>query len=219
MRILKQLFKNNQEWSEKIKAEDPTFFEKLALQQAPEYLWIGCSDSRVPANQLTGLLPGDVFVHRNVANLVMHTDFNCLSVVQYAVEVLKVKHIIICGHYGCGGIKAAMSDLELGLIDNWLCSLKDLYQRYRKDMLSIEPQQLREDALCELNVVEQVANLCRTSIVQHAWLRGQELSIHGWVYGIKDGKLHDLDVCVSEKAETPDVYRILQHRILGKALT
>ncbi|GAA3718164.1 carbonate dehydratase [Oceanisphaera sediminis] len=216
MKILKQLFNNNQEWSERIKAEDPTFFEKLALQQAPEYLWIGCSDSRVPANQLTGLLPGDVFVHRNVANLVMHTDFNCLSVVQYAVEVLKVKHIIICGHYGCGGVKAAMGDAELGLIDNWLCSLKDLYHRYRKDLLGIEPEQAREDALCELNVVEQVANLCRTTIVQHAWQRGQELSIHGWVYGIKDGKLHDLDVCVSEKAETPDVYRILQQRILDK---
>lgn len=216
MRILKQLFNNNKEWSERIKAEDPTFFEKLALQQAPEYLWIGCSDSRVPANQLTGLLPGDVFVHRNVANLVMHTDFNCLSVVQYAVEVLKVKHIIICGHYGCGGVKAAMTDVELGLIDNWLCSLKDLYHRYRKDLLSLEPEQRREDAFCELNVVEQVANLCRTTIVQHAWQRGQELSIHGWVYGIQDGRLHDLDVCVSEKEEIPDVYRILQQRILDR---
>ncbi|MBU3824051.1 MAG: carbonate dehydratase [Candidatus Oceanisphaera merdipullorum] len=216
MRILKQLFDNNQEWSERIKSEDPTFFEKLALQQAPEYLWIGCSDSRVPANQLTGLLPGDVFVHRNVANLVMHTDFNCLSVVQYAVEVLKVKHIIICGHYGCGGVKAAMGDAELGLIDNWLASLKDLYQRYRKDLLSIEDEQLREDALCELNVVEQVANLCRTSIVQHAWQRGQKLSVHGWVYGIQDGRLHDLEVCASEQEEIPDVYRILQQRILDK---
>ena len=216
MRILKQLFDNNQEWTERIKSEDPTFFEKLALQQAPEYIWIGCSDSRVPANQLTGLLPGDVFVHRNVANLVMHTDFNCLSVVQYAVEVLKVKHIIICGHYGCGGVKAAMGDAELGLIDNWLASLKDLYQRYRKDLLSIEDQHLREDALCELNVVEQVANLCRTTIVQHAWQRGQELSVHGWVYGIQDGRLHDLDVCVSEQEETPDVYRILQQSILDK---
>ncbi|ART80578.1 carbonate dehydratase [Oceanisphaera avium] len=216
MRILKQLFDNNQDWSERIKSEDPAFFEKLALQQAPEYLWIGCSDSRVPANQLTGLLPGDVFVHRNVANLVMHTDFNCLSVVQYAVEVLKVKHIIICGHYGCGGVKAAMGDAELGLIDNWLASLKDLYQRYRKDLLGIEDEQLREDALCELNVVEQVANLCRTTIVQHAWQRGQELSVHGWVYGIQDGRLHDLDVCVSEQEETPDVYRILQQRILDK---
>ena len=216
MRILKQLFDNNKEWSERIKSEDPAFFEKLALQQAPEYLWIGCSDSRVPANQLTGLLPGDVFVHRNVANLVMHTDFNCLSVVQYAVEVLKVKHIIICGHYGCGGVKAAMGDAELGLIDNWLASLKDMYQRYRKDLLSIEDEQLREDALCELNVVEQVANLCRTTIVQHAWQRGQALSIHGWVYGIQDGRLHDLDVCVSDKEEIPDVYRILQQRILDK---
>ena len=216
MRILKQLFDNNQEWSERIKSEDPTFFEKLALQQAPEYLWIGCSDSRVPANQLTGLLPGDVFVHRNVANLVMHTDFNCLSVVQYAVEVLKVKHIIVCGHYGCGGVRAVMNDVELGLIDNWLGSLKGLYQRYRKDLQDLESEQLQEDALCELNVVEQVANLCHTTIVQHAWQRGQQLSIHGWVYGIQDGKLHDLDVCASEKIETPDVYRILQQRILDK---
>ncbi|WP_319782979.1 carbonate dehydratase [Oceanisphaera sp. IT1-181] len=216
MRILKHLFDNNEAWSEQIKADDPAFFEKLALQQAPEYLWIGCSDSRVPANQLTGLLPGDVFVHRNVANLIMHTDFNCLSVVQYAVEVLKVKHIIICGHYGCGGVKAAMGDAELGLIDNWLASLKDLYQRYRKDLISVEDDQLREDALCELNVVEQVANLCRTSIVRHAWERGQALSVHGWVYGIQDGRLHDLDVCVSGKEETPDVYRILQQRILDK---
>ena len=216
MRILKQLFDNNQEWSERIKSEDPTFFEKLALQQAPEYLWIGCSDSRVPANQLTGLLPGDVFVHRNVANLVMHTDFNCLSVVQYAVEVLKVKHIIVCGHYGCGGVRAVMNDVELGLIDNWLGRLKGLYQRYRKDLQDLESEQLQEDALCELNVVEQVANLCHTTIVQHAWQRGQQLSIHGWVYGIQDGKLHDLDVCASEKIETPDVYRILQQRILDK---
>ena len=216
MRILKQLFDNNKEWSERIKSEDPTFFEKLALQQAPEYLWIGCSDSRVPANQLTGLLPGDVFVHRNVANLVMHTDFNCLSVVQYAVEVLKVKHIIVCGHYGCGGVRAVMDDAELGLIDNWLGSLKGLYQRYRKDLQDIESEQLQEDALCELNVVEQVANLCHTTIVQHAWQRGQELSIHGWVYGIQDGRLHDLEVCASEKIETPDVYRILQQRILDK---
>lgn len=216
MRILKQLFNNNQEWSERIKAEDPTFFEKLALQQAPEYLWIGCSDSRVPANQLMGLLPGDVFVHRNVANQIIHTDFNCLSVVQYAVEVLKVKHIIICGHYGCGGVKAAMTDEEYGLIDNWLRSLKDLYQRYRKDLLTIEPLASREDALCELNVVEQVATLCRTTIVQHAWKRGQELSVHGWIFGIQDGRLHDLDVCVTEKEETPDVYRILQQRILDK---
>ncbi len=216
MKILEHLFHNNQEWSEQIKAEDPAFFEKLALQQAPEYLWIGCSDSRVPANQLTGLLPGDVFVHRNVANLVVHTDFNCLSVVQYAVEVLKVKHIIICGHYGCGGVLAAMKNQELGLIDNWLRNIKDLYYKHQEALQAIEDEHERGDAMCELNVVEQVANLCHTTIVQNAWKQGQPLSVHGWVYGIKDGKLHDLDVCVSDVEQIPDVYRIFQKRILGK---
>ncbi|WP_116474877.1 carbonate dehydratase [Zobellella maritima] len=216
MKMLEHLFKNNQEWAEQIKAEDPSFFEKLSLQQAPEYLWIGCSDSRVPANQLTGLLPGDVFVHRNVANLVVHTDFNCLSVVQYAVEVLKVKHIIICGHYGCGGIRAAMHNQELGLIDNWLRNIKDICHKHEEALQAITDEQLREDYMCELNVVEQVANLCHTTIVQNAWKQGQPLSVHGWVYGIKDGKLHDLDVCVNGSEQIPDVYRIVRQRILGK---
>lgn len=216
MKMLEHLFKNNQEWAEQIKAEDPSFFEKLSLQQAPEYLWIGCSDSRVPANQLTGLLPGDVFVHRNVANLVVHTDFNCLSVVQYAVEVLKVKHIIICGHYGCGGVKAAMHNQELGLIDNWLRNIKDIYYKHQETLLAIDDEQVREDYMCELNVVEQVANLCHTTIVQNAWKRGQPLSVHGWVYGIKDGKLHDLDVCVADWQQIPDVYRVFRKRILGE---
>ena len=156
MKELKHLFDNNRDWSERIKKEDPTFFEQLALQQTPEYLWIGCSDSRVPANQLTGLLPGDVFVHRNVANLVVHTDFNCLSVVQYAVEVLKVKHIIICGHYGCGGVLAAMQNKELGLIDNWLRNIKDICHKHEDTLNVIEDQQIREDRMCELNVAEQV---------------------------------------------------------------
>ncbi|WP_375056730.1 carbonate dehydratase [Zobellella sp. DQSA1] len=216
MKMLKHLFDNNREWAEQIKAEDPTFFEKLSLQQAPEYLWIGCSDSRVPANQLTGLLPGDVFVHRNVANLVVHTDFNCLSVVQYAVEVLKVKHIIVCGHYGCGGVVAAMQNKELGLIDNWLRNIKDIYFKHQEALEAIDDRQVREDYMCELNVVEQVANLCHTTIVQNAWKRGQSLSVHGWVYGIKDGKLHDLDVCVNGFDQIPDVYRIFRQRILGK---
>ncbi|GAA3544334.1 carbonate dehydratase [Zobellella aerophila] len=216
MKMLEHLFKNNQEWAEQIKAEDPRFFEKLSLQQAPEYLWIGCSDSRVPANQLTGLLPGDVFVHRNVANLVVHTDFNCLSVVQYAVEVLKVKHIIICGHYGCGGVKAAMHNQELGLIDNWLRNIKDIYYKHQEALQAITDEQVREDYMCELNVVEQVANLCHTTIVQNAWKQGQPLSVHGWVYGIKDGRLHDLDVCVNGFEQIPDVYRIFRKRILGE---
>ncbi|GHA15699.1 carbonate dehydratase [Oceanisphaera arctica] len=216
MKILEHLFHNNEEWSERIKAEDPTFFEKLALQQTPEYLWIGCSDSRVPANQLTGLLPGDVFVHRNVANLVVHTDFNCLSVVQYAVEVLKVKHIIICGHYGCGGVLSAMKNQELGLIDNWLRNIKDLYCKHQEALESIKDEKERGDVMCELNIVEQVANLCHTTIVQNAWKRGQSLSVHGWVYGIKDGKLQDLGVCVNDVEQIPDVYRIFQKRRLGK---
>ncbi|MBM7457195.1 carbonic anhydrase [Oceanisphaera litoralis] len=216
MKELKHLFDNNRGWSERIKAEDPTFFEKLSLQQAPEYLWIGCSDSRVPANQLTGLLPGDVFVHRNVANLVVHTDFNCLSVVQYAVEVLKVKHIIICGHYGCGGVLAAMKNQELGLIDNWLRNIKDLCHKHEDTLNAIEDQQIKEDRMCELNVVEQVSNLCHTTIVQNAWKRGQPLSVHGWVYGIKDGRLHDLDMCVSGVDQIPDVYRVFRQRVLGE---
>jgi carbonic anhydrase len=191
------LFTNNREWAERIKAEDPNFFATLSAQQAPEYLWIGCSDSRVPANQLMGLLPGDVFVHRNVANLVVHTDFNCLSVLQYAVEVLKVKHIIVCGHYGCGGVKAAMQNQELGLIDNWLRNIKDVYFKYGEQLEAIEDEHERFDYLCELNVAEQVANVCHTTIIQNAWRKGQELAVHGWIYGIKDGLLHDLDLCIS----------------------
>lgn len=207
VKLLNDLFTNNREWAERIKAEDPNFFATLSAQQAPEYLWIGCSDSRVPANQLMGLLPGDVFVHRNVANLVVHTDFNCLSVLQYAVEVLKVKHIIVCGHYGCGGVKAAMQNQELGLIDNWLRNIKDVYFKYGEQLEAIEDEHERFDYLCELNVAEQVANVCHTTIIQNAWRKGQELAVHGWIYGIKDGLLHDLDLCISGPDQIPDVYR------------
>jgi carbonic anhydrase len=208
MRILKDLFDSNRKWAKKIKETDPDFFAKLSRQQNPEYLWIGCSDSRVPSNQIVGMLPGEIFVHRNIANVVIHTDLNCLSVIQFAVEVLKVKHIIVCGHYGCGGIKAALGKESYGLIDTWLRHIKDVY-RYHQDKLdAIEDEQERLNLLCELNVIEQVANVCHTSIVQKAWKSGQELSVHGWIYSIEDGILKNLDVCVDGACEISDTYRV-----------
>ena len=204
---MKKLFDNNQAWADLIKKDDPQFFLKLASQQKPDYLWIGCSDSRVPANQIVGLLPGELFVHRNVANQVIHTDLNCLSVIQYAVEVLKVKHIIVCGHYGCGGVETAISDRPSGLIDNWLLPIKDLYDRKRSEFLDIEDQEVKVDRLSEMNVVEQVNNVCHTSIVQDAWQRGQKLQVHGWIYSIKDGLLRDLNATVDAPEQVPAVYR------------
>ncbi len=205
---LDQLLQQNSDWAQQIKAEDPAFFESLAAQQAPEYLWIGCSDSRVPANQLLGLLPGDIFVHRNIANLVVHTDLNCMSVIQYAVDVLKVKHIIVTGHYGCGGIKTALENSSHGLIDYWLRNIKDTYQKHQARFDKDMSQEQRVDYLCELNVIEQVANVCHTSIVQNAWQRGQELTVHGVVYSIKDGLLKDLNVAVSSADQLDDIYQI-----------
>lgn len=207
MKLLNSLFEKNREWAAEIKAEDPLFFEKLAAQQSPEYLWIGCSDSRVPANQLLGLLPGDVFVHRNVANLVLHTDFNSLSVIEYAVNALKVKHIIVTGHYNCGGIAAAMGNTELGLIDNWLRNIKDIYAKHQSQLESVKNLKERQDLLCELNVLEQVANVCHTTTVQNAWQRGQELAVHGWIYDVKDGLLRDLDITVNAQDQIPELYR------------
>jgi len=195
MRILKNLFENNRKWSEKIKKSDPDFFLNLSKQQNPELLWIGCSDSRVPANEIVDMLPGEIFVHRNIANLVIHTDLNCLSVIQYAVEVLRVKHIVICGHYGCGGIQAAMENKEHGLIDNWLQNVKDIYRSHQAEIDSIRNQKDKMNLLCELNVVKQVENICQTTIVQGAWNAGQELAVHGWIYSIKNGILKDLNVC------------------------
>ena len=195
MKLLKPLFDNNRRWAERINEEDPDFFKQLAEQQNPEYLWIGCSDSRVPSNQIIDLMPGEVFVHRNIANMVIHTDLNCLSVIQYAVEVLKVKHIMVVGHYGCGGVKASMTKERFGLIDNWLGHLKDIYRIHRSDLEQLDEQQ-RFDRLCELHVMEQVANVTSTSLVQDAWDRGQEVAIHGWIYGIDNGLLTDLDVTV-----------------------
>lgn len=200
MNELARIFNNNEEWAEAIKQEQPDFFEQLVGQQTPEYLWIGCSDSRVPANQIMGLMPGEVFVHRNIANLVVHTDLNCLSVIQFAVEVLKVKHILVTGHYGCGGVKAAVDGSELGLIDNWLRHIRDVYRLYRNELDAIDNMEQRYDKLCELNVIEQVANVCNTTIVREAWERGQKLAVHGCVYSIKDGLLKDLYVTMNENS-------------------
>ena len=192
MKTLEHLLENNLEWAESIKKEDPQFFTRLSKQQAPEYLWIGCSDSRVPANQITSLQPGEVFVHRNIANVVVHTDLNCLSVIQFAVEILEVKHIIVCGHYGCGGIKAALENHEHGLIDNWLRHIKDVirFNAPKFDGLNHDKQL---DLLCELNVKEQVKNVCNTTIVKKAWKEGKELSVHGWIYSIENGVLKDMN--------------------------
>lgn len=195
MKLLKPLFDNNRRWAGRIRQENPEFFEQLAKQQNPEYLWIGCSDSRVPSNQIIDLMPGEVFVHRNIANMVIHTDLNCLSVLQYAVDVLKVKHIMVVGHYGCGGVRAAMGQQRLGLIDNWLGHLRDIYRIYQDELLQMDEAK-RFDRLCELNVIEQVANVTSSTIVQEAWDRGQEVAVHGWIYGIDNGLLTDLDVTV-----------------------
>jgi carbonic anhydrase len=197
MRILRQLFDQNKDWAESIRKSDPEFFKKLSAEQNPEYLWIGCSDSRVPANTIVDVAPGDMFVHRNIANMVIHTDLNCLSVIQFAVDVLKVKHIIVCGHYGCGGIKAAMDDKEHGLIDNWLRHIKDVYRYHQNELDAINDGKKKLHKLCELNVREQVINICNTTIVQSAWKSGQQLAVHGWIYNLEDGLLRDLDVCVS----------------------
>jgi len=196
MKDLHRLLDQNRAWAENIKASDPDFFQTLAKQQTPRFLWIGCADSRVPSTQLAGMKPGEMFVHRNVANLVVHTDFNCLSVMQYAVDVLKVEHIIVCGHDGCGGVKAAMSNLQFGLIDNWLRHVQDVFHEHEEQLTKIPDEDERVDRLCELNVIEQVKNVARTTIVQSAWQRGQELVVHGWIYGLQDGLLRDLGVTI-----------------------
>ncbi len=197
MKTLKKLFERNRAWAEEISAREPGFFRELAQKQTPEYLWIGCSDSRVPSTQLVDLSPGEMFVHRNVANVVVHTDLNCLSVMQYAVEVLKVRHIIVCGHYGCGGVQAALEGARFGLIDNWLRHVQDVVEKHTEALARCEDGAARLHLLCELNVREQVLNVCRTTVVQDAWERGQELSVHGWVYALEDGLLRDLGLCVT----------------------
>ncbi len=197
MKTLSHLLERNRKWAADRVNSDPEFFTRLSQIQQPEYLWIGCSDSRVPANQIVSLPPGEVFVHRNIANVVVHTDMNCLSVLQYAVEVLQVKHIIVCGHYGCGGVKAAMDEQDHGQIDNWLRHIQDVARLHQQELFEIEDEHARIDRLCELNVLEQVRNVCNTTVVKKAWKAGAELSVHSWIYGIANGILHDLGACIS----------------------
>jgi carbonic anhydrase len=206
---LEHLLANNKSWSERVKQQQPTFFADLALQQSPEYVWIGCSDSRVSASNIVGLLPGEVFVHRNIANLVNHTDMNCLSVLQFAVEVLKVKHIIVCGHYRCGGVQAALENKRHGLIDNWLRHIQDTANLYDEFLARFENMEEKLDKLCELNVVEQVMNVSETTIVQDAWERGQSLTVHGWIYSIKDGIIKNLDVSLENRVELKSLRKML----------
>jgi carbonic anhydrase len=203
---LTQLLANNRAWAAETTRRDPDFFQRLSQQQAPQHLWIGCSDSRVPANQIVGLPPGEMFVHRNVANVVVHADLNCLSVIQFAVEVLRVRHIIVCGHYGCGGVWAALRNDRLGLIDNWLRHVQDVRGKHRTQLDALPDEARRHDRLCELNVIEQVGNVCQTTVVQDAWERGQSLAVHGWVYGLKDGLVRDLCTTVTASAEVVPAY-------------
>jgi carbonic anhydrase len=206
MDTLSHLFEQNKTWAAAIKQRDPEFFQKLSRQQNPEHLWIGCSDSRVPANEIIGLLPGEVFVHRNIANVVVHTDLNCLSVIQFAVDVLKVKHIMVVGHYGCGGVRAVLRCERLGLADNWLRHVQDVRERHDDCLCRLLDETARSARLCEFNVVEQVAHVCQTTMVRDAWERGQSLTVHGWIYGLRDGLLRDLNCTASNQAEAASSY-------------
>ena len=205
-RKLDELLKNNREWAEQVRRDDPTFFKRLSAQQSPKYLWIGCSDSRVPANQIMRLDPGEVFVHRNIANVVVHADLNCLSVIQFAVDMLKVEHILVTGHYGCGGVQASMTGTRVGLADNWLRHVGDVANKHAALLDEVELDSLRHARLCELNVIEQVVNVCQTTIVQDAWARGQALSVHGWCYSLLDGRVNDLGLGVSSSDELQSSY-------------
>lgn len=227
MKSLKKLLENNRAWADGIRQREPDFFDRLSRLQTPEYLWIGCSDSRVPANQITGLAPGEVFVHRNVANVVVHADLNCLSVLQFAVDVLKVKHVIVCGHYGCGGVSAAHDDLKLGLIDNWLRHVQDVGHKHRATLGLLKRREERLGRLCELNVIEQVVNVAQTTVVQDAWARGQELTVHGWIYSLQDGLVRDLGMSVEaapdleacyEAAASPEALDAVSAALGGKGL-
>jgi len=213
MRPLSHLFDNNRAWAEQIRKQDPNFFLELSRQQSPSYLWIGCSDSRVPANQIVGVLPGELFVHRNIANLVVHTDLNCLSVMQFAVDQLKVRHIIVCGHYGCSGVQAALRQDRLGLSDNWLRHLQDVREKHQARLGSERPRAEDADRLCELNVIEQAVNVCQTTIVRDAWERGQELAVHGWIYSLQDGLLRDLHMTANSFEETSKSYETALARL------
>ena len=204
---LVNLFEQNKEWVASIKKNDPEFFNRLANQQAPEYLWIGCSDSRVPANQITGLAPGEVFVHRNIANVVVHTDLNALSVIQFAIDQIKVNHIIVVGHYGCAGVRAALENIRVGLADNWIRHIKDVHDKHGTYMGKLVQRTERMDRLCELNVIEQVVNVCQTTSVQDAWARGQPITVHGWVYGLNNGLVQDLGISIASADELEQRYR------------
>lgn len=208
-----QLLANNHDWAERMTAEDPAFFQRLTAQQAPTYLWIGCSDSRVPATQLVGLLPGEMFVHRNVANVVVHSDLNCLAVLQYAVDVLNVQHIIVCGHYGCGGVEAAMSNRSFGLIDNWLRHVQDVRNKHAPLLDSRATAGERFKTLCKLNVIEQVVNVCQTTMVQSAWQRGQTLAVHGWIYEVADGLLQDVGITIAQSEQLAECYAQALERV------
>ena len=207
MRVLSKLFANNRAWAAEISRREPDFFARLSRQQAPQYLWIGCADSRVPANQIVGLAPGEMFVHRNVANVVIHTDLNCLSAIQFAVEVFGVAHIIVCGHYGCGGVLSALRDQKLGLVDNWLRHIQDVRSKHQVQLAALASEAQRHDRLCELNVIEQVVNVSQTTIVREAWTRGQALAVHGWIYKLTDGLLRDLGMCVTSETELAHSYQ------------
>ena len=205
MTDLDELLRNNRDWAERVRREDPQFFERLSQQQAPKYLWIGCSDSRVPANQIMGLAPGEVFVHRNIANVMVHTDLNCMSVIQFAVDVLRIEHILVVGHYGCGGVHAALTGTRVGLADNWIRHVGDVAQKHASMLDSLAPD-LRDDRLCELNAIEQAENVCLTTVVRDAWARGQRLSVHGWVYSLLDGRVRELGMDVDSAEQLQPAY-------------
>jgi len=213
MTSIADLLERNRGWAERVRAEDPGFFDRLSGQQAPKYLWIGCSDSRVPANQVIDLMPGEVFVHRNIANVVVHTDLNCLSVLQFSVDVLKVEHILVVGHYGCGGVHAALHGARLGLVDNWIRHVGDVADKHQEWLRAIDSAELQHDRLCELNALEQAANVCQTTIVRDAWARGQRLAVHGWVYTLRDGRVHDLGMDVDALDALPGQYEAALERI------
>lgn len=214
---LRHLLKNNKEWAEKVRLEDPDFFKRLSKMQAPKYLWIGCSDSRVPANQITGMQPGEVFVHRNIANVVVHTDLNCLSTIQFSVDLLKVEHIIVCGHYGCSGVHAALSYTRVGLADNWLRHIADVSNKHSAFIQSAELDSMRHARLCELNVIEQVVNVCQTTVVEDAWARGQKLDVHGWIYSLLDGRIRDLSMSIGSKEQLANNYPLALEKLHDQA--
>jgi carbonic anhydrase len=216
MSQLQELLDRNRDWAKKVRAEDPDFFKRLSQIQTPKYLWIGCSDSRVPANQITGMQPGEVFVHRNIANVVVHTDLNCLSTIQFAVDLLKVEHIIVCGHYGCSGVHAALNGTRVGLADNWLRHVGDVAGKHQHLLNEVNSESLKHARLCELNVIEQVVNVCQTTILEDAWARGQKITVHGWIYSLFDGRIKELGLGVSSREEIANLHTSAFSSLSGK---